>query len=118
MTMTNIAKCTLIATVLAATFPMACTSSRPSNPASALVGKWQTYEKVWQATSVLEFFPSGDFSRVGGDGTSAGKYTLVDAKHVKLDYGMEAEIYEIVSLSDTEMQLKQGTELVKWTRVK
>jgi hypothetical protein len=93
---------------------------------SKIVGKWQrTYTSPYylgQIVAEMEFFGSGDFSQSEthtGTNTitrNAGTYKFIDANHLKLDYGIEANIYELVSVSDKELKLKHEKYLEVWTR--
>jgi len=115
----------LLATILAVAVLSACKSTA----APSIVGKWHTtVEDPDGKYSVdLKFLASGDFEKTDDKGsssaesiteTSAGRYTFVDAKHLKLDYGMRSEIYEVILLSDVEMRLKDGEGMTVWRRVK
>jgi len=116
------------------------TSSAPTGvqqsarPASGLIDSHPTVVGKWHrkfvdqidrtCSSNLEFFASGDFSMatltphaMSGPSwdTSAGTYKFIDSSHLKLDYGLGSEMYELVSVSDKELRLKHGGEVEVWT---
>jgi hypothetical protein len=68
-------------------------------------------------------FASGDFSkdhylrRAAIRETNAGKYTFIDPTHLKLDFGIAAEIYEVVGVTDKELRMKQQYGIEIWNRV-
>jgi hypothetical protein len=106
-----------------------------ADPRSKMVGKWHRKytDQLFGHPSLdnIEFFASGDYSLstitdpsfhsayVNTEmplrtSSGAGTYKFIDDSHIKFDEGIGSEIYELVSVSDKELLLKNGNGTRKW----